>query len=564
MKKLFQFNSLKKKILFGFSFVLLLIILLGVYNFLAIKELNSNTNEIVEEQQPLLILDEKITLNIAQRTSLIRGYLLYGDQELKEEFQARTDDGIELQEKVIELSDSEKVKELVQKKIQWGETINKVIKEYDNGNEEAAMEIMATNVKPLADELTDGFTEMATMRENKITNTGEDIQSYGKASLIVDIIVSVVVLAIAIVVSLVIARVISAPIVSIMQRMKSVASGDFSHEPLETKSNDEIGQLVEAVNEMNHNSRELLSEIHTVSETLSSHSEELTQAADEVKSGTQQVAATMEELATGAETQSNHASELASIMGSFTTKVEEANANGERVQKHSTDMLGMADQGAQLMDSSTTQMTKIDQIVRIAVEKMNVLDNQAQEISKLVQVIKDIADQTNLLALNAAIEAARAGEHGKGFAVVADEVRKLAEQVSTSVNDITGIVSTIQNESGVVADSLKEGYSEVEQGTLQIKTTSDTFYQISASIKEMVQNIRTVSANLSDIAANSQEMNGSIEEIASVTEESAAGVEQTAASAQQASGSMEEVAGSSQHLAKLAEELNELVGKFKL
>lgn len=564
MKKLFQFNSLKKKILFGFSLVLILVLLLGIYNFLAIKKINDNTNEIVEEQLELLIVDEKIALNMAERTSLVRGYLLYNDQSLRDKFDSFLEESIALEKRVLKLSDSEKVKDLIDKKVQWGETLNQVFEEFDNGNKEKAMEIMSKQVRPLESEITDGFKAMALQREDIISNKGEDIKSYGEASLLVDVIVTLVVVIIGIAVSLITARMITTPIVSVMKRMKTIAGGDLSQAQLETKSKDEIGQLIEATNGMSYSTRDLLNKINIVSETVSSQSEELTLAANEVKSGTEQVASTMEELATGTETQANSASELSSIMGTFITKVEEANENGEHVQQYSNDVLQMTNEGSQLMNLSTEQMAKIDQIVRDAVGKMESLDNKSQEITKLVSVIKDIADQTNLLALNAAIEAARAGEHGRGFAVVADEVRKLAEQVSVSVNDITGIVSTIQNESSIVASSLENGYSEVEQGTIQIKNTGNTFNNISESVMEMVQNIKTVSENLSDIAANSQEMNGSIEEIASVSEEAAAGVEQTAASAQQTSGSMEEVAGSSDQLAKLAEELNELIGKFKL
>ncbi|WP_461180407.1 methyl-accepting chemotaxis protein [Virgibacillus kimchii] len=272
----------------------------------------------------------------------------------------------------------------------------------------------------------------------------------------------------------------------------------------------------------------------------------------------------MQELASGSETQANSSTELSSAMSDFAANVQEASDNGEQIKENTGKVLEMTEEGSQLMDNSNAQMEKIDQIVQDAVQKVEGLDTQSQEISTLVSVIKDIADQTNLLALNAAIEAARAGEHGKGFAVVADEVRKLAEQVAESVTDITGIVTNIQSESSVVTGSLQEGYKEVESGIVQIKATGEKFDGISTAISEVVDSIQTVTGNLSEVAATSQQMNSSIQEIASISEESAAGVEQTSAASQQTSSSMEEVAASADDLAKLAEDLNGLVRKFKL
>lgn len=564
MRKVFAFNSIKKKILSGFLVILILVIGLSFYNFLAINAINGHTNEIVHEEVPLLVADESIALDMSERTSLLRGYLLYGDVALKEEFESGIEHSIELENTVLELNDSDEVQALIDKKVAWGEATDKVLEAYEAGNKDKAMVIMQNEVKPLEDEVLQGFKELGDFREKEIAQRGKEIESYGKASLVIDISISVIVFALGLIVAIKAANLISRPIVTVMERMKSIADGDLTHEALETKSTDEVGQLVAATNEMSDNTRELLSSIQSVSETVSSQSEELTQSAGEVKAGTEQIAITMEELATGSETQANSASDLSMSMGSFTDKVNEANTNGERIQQNSNKILEMTGTGSQLMQSSTEQMTTINDIVRDALEKMRVLDNQSQEISKLVSVIRDVAEQTNLLALNAAIEAARAGEHGKGFSVVADEVKKLAEQVALSVNDITGIVETIQTESSVVATSLENGYSEVEQGTEQIQTTGQTFNDIRSFVTEMVQNITIVSENLSDIVVNSQNMNSSIEEIASVSEESAAGVEETAASAQQSSSSMEEVAGSSEHLATLAEELNELVGRFKL
>ncbi|WP_277587398.1 methyl-accepting chemotaxis protein [Psychrobacillus antarcticus] len=346
--------------------------------------------------------------------------------------------------------------------------------------------------------------------------------------------------------------------------MEQLALGNLSQEELKSTSKDEIGKLVTSTNQLNQNLRDIVSQINIVSESVSSQSEELTQSANEVKTGSEQVASTMQELAAGSETQANSASDLSSGMNSFADKVQEANENGYRIEANSKVVLNMTKDGSELMKNSIIQMEKVDSIVRDSVNKVHGLDKQSQEISNLVTVIKDVSNQTNLLALNAAIEAARAGEHGKGFAVVADEVRKLAEQVSDSVTNITDIVGNIQKEAGLVSESLQGGYKEVEQGKAQIVSTGETFRKISDAVTEMVDSITTIAENLVEITANAQQMNGAIQEIASVSEESAAGVEQTSASSQQISSIMEEVAGSSVQLAGLAEELNELVKHFKL
>ncbi|MDQ0229019.1 methyl-accepting chemotaxis protein [Metabacillus malikii] len=562
--KMLKLNSIKKKIIFGFSIVLCIVVLLGVFNFLSIKALNDNADKIIEEQLPLLILDEKIALNMSERTSLIRGYILYGDIEFKNEFESFIEESIQLENDLLKLSNTDKTKGLIEKKILWGETINRVLAAYDAGDKEAAMHILDTEVIPLEQDIMEGFKELATTRESIISEIGKEIQSYGESTLIVGIIVSVIVIIVGLFVALKTASHLSKPITALKNRMKLIADGDLSQEALEINSNDEIGQLVLATNEMTEKTRSVLYKINNVSDTVSSKGEELTKASSEVKSGTEQVATTMEELAMGAETQANRAGNLAEIMDTFVNGITEANDNGERIHAHSGNVLKMTNEGSRLMQTSTTQMMKINDIVRDAVGKMQNLDNQSQEISKLVAVINDIANQTNLLALNAAIEAARAGENGKGFAVVADEVRKLAEQVASSVNDITGFVTNIQTESGNVANSLKLGYEEVELGTAQIEQTSYTLNDIQSAVIDMVENIQAVSTNLTSIVANSQEMNSSIEEIATVTEEAAAGVEQTAASAQQVSSSMEEVASSSAQLSKLADEMNEMVKQFKL
>ncbi len=227
-------------------------------------------------------------------------------------------------------------------------------------------------------------------------------------------------------------------------------------------------------------------------------------------------------------------------------------------------MLTLTNGGSAYMETSIQQMNSIYEKMKQSHTMVVGLDNKTNEITKLVNVIQEIAGQTNLLALNAAIEAARAGEHGKGFAVVADEVRKLAEQVGKSVAEITLIVKDIQHESKQVVQSLDDGYQSVEEGTAQIQTTGKTFNELKQKIDEIGTQIEAMSGSLYSVLDDTREISGAIEGIAAVAEESAAGVEEVSATAQQSSSSMEEVTKSAKQLEENAGELNTLIQQFKL
>lgn len=564
IKPIFNLKSIKSKIIFAFSVVILLVLFLGAYNSITIKRMNDETTKMIEDNLQMLIANTGLETAMANRIAAARGYVLTGNTNFREDFEAYTEQGAEFEELANSVGVSQELENLIRTTNVWQTAIvGDVFEVYDRGDEEQAISNL-NGLSFMVDSITAEYEEMAADSEAAINKGGEKIIDHGKNTVIIVIAVSVLILILSVTAAIVTGNVISKPIKAVMERMKLIAGGDLSQDDLQNQGRDEVGQLVDATNEMASNTRNLLRQINEVSETVTNQSEELTQAANEVKSGSEQVAITMQELAAGSEKQANSASELSDITGTFTTKVQEVNDNGERVQQYSDKVLEMTTNGSKLMSSSTEQMSRIDQIVQGAVVKVEALDTHSQKISHLVAVIKDIAGQTNLLALNAAIEAARAGEHGKGFSVVADEVRKLAEQVAVSVTDITDIVANIQNETSTVVQSLKDGYIEVEQGTDQIVATGKTFKEINQSISNMAGNITLVVENLVDITASSQEMKGSIEEIASISQEAAAGVEQTSASVQQTTSSMEEVAGSSEQLSRLAEELNGLVRRFKL
>ncbi|HYK72230.1 MAG TPA: methyl-accepting chemotaxis protein [Pseudoneobacillus sp.] len=379
--------------------------------------------------------------------------------------------------------------------------------------------------------------------------------------LVISVIVSTIIGILAIVL---IGAIISRKLRHIVSVSNEIAAGNLNVDLIESDGKDEIADLSRATSLMKEKLRSMIQEISAVSNHVNSKSGELNVAASEVRASSQQVASTMQELSSGAEEQANYASALSELMEEYLTKVQTATESGNVIRNASNDVMVMTQKGDSLMMGSQKQMIKINDIMKSSVEKVKGLDDQTKQISKLVKVIHEIAGQTNLLALNAAIEAARAGEHGRGFAVVADEVRKLAEQVSFSVADITKIVQGIQLESNNVVSSLQLGYNEVEEGTAQIEVTGQTFKGIYDAVTLMTDKVKEISENLDQVAQSSRAMNASIENIASISEESAAGVEQTSASVTQTNHSMEEISENAQALAELSDQLNNMISKFRL
>lgn len=361
-----------------------------------------------------------------------------------------------------------------------------------------------------------------------------------------------------------ISRSINRNLKQIVKINNQVAEGNLAVEKMTYEGKDEIGQLAGAINRMIDNLRDLVNQITVTSQGVTTQSEELTQIANEVKQGSEQIAATMEQMSAGAEEQAGSSNQIASSVDELAHLIKQANQSGEILKETSDNVLNMTGQGTKQMDSSVTQMNTINEIVKDSVEKVKGLEQKSQDISKLVLVINNIAEQTNLLALNAAIEAARAGEAGKGFAVVAEEVRKLAEQVANSITEITAIVKGIQEEAILVMTSLEKGYGEVEEGTNQIQITGQTFQQINWEVSQMAEKIKNISINLEQIADGSKEINTGIEQVASIAQENSAGIEEISASAQQQNSSMEVVAEAANSLVKSAEELSDMINKFRV
>ena len=330
--------------------------------------------------------------------------------------------------------------------------------------------------------------------------------------------------------------------------------------------------------------------IATISQQVAQGSEQQSARSDEISTAMGQLSRAIEQVATGSQQQAVSIEQTASIVNQVSKAIDEVAQNAQAAAEGSGQATEAANNGRDLVSRTVEGMDRIKIAVETAATRIAELGQQSAEIGKIVNVIDDIAAQTNLLALNAAIEAARAGEQGRGFAVVADEVRKLAERVTDATKEIGNLIDGVQKGVAESVAATEEGTKEVESGSLLAQEAGEALEQISESVGLVTQQIEQISAAIEQVSASSAEMVKNIDEVSGVVEETSAATEQmsanstqvmeavdsiaaiigqTSASTQEMSASteelsaqVEEVVAASQTLDTLAQELREIVDSF--
>lgn len=553
------------KIILAFSCIISMLLIYQTFIYLANNEILGSTEKLIEQEFVASDLANKLSQSVALQTAEIRGYLLTGDDKYLNIFYEQHESAQQLHKDLSKI-DPENTELMKAQTLDetWINVIeNSVLKPFEQGNSELAIREFTAKesdflaLQAIYDNINEGYKQ-------QMTQLGEHIAGQMHAFETAQKVFSMICIFVSFLMTYIVIKMIVSPVKRLMLRMKSITQGELNHPSLKVQSIDELGQLTVATNEMTKKLQTMVQQIQYESSNVNNSSTLLNQSADEVTQGATQTAQTIGQIAEGSEEQAIAASQLRDLMSQFNASIIETVHDSQAVEQFSIDISKKTAHGLMLMQQSEKQMQTIDTIVKNSVTRVSGLNEQTQEISQLVSVITTIADQTNLLALNAAIEAARAGEHGKGFAVVADEVRKLAEQVSYSVKDISGIVGSIQSEAGQVMTTLRNGYEEVERGTLQVNLSNETYQEISNAIIELGITTKGIASKLTHIQSESKQIDNAIENIAAVTEESAASSQETAATIEEVASSMDEISVQAQQLATSADELEILVKQFKL
>jgi methyl-accepting chemotaxis protein len=292
---------------------------------------------------------------------------------------------------------------------------------------------------------------------------------------------------------------------------KRIASGDLSATvqcaPGDTTS------LLAGMKEMQEMLRKMISEIISGAERLESASGELLSASEEVASRSRQ--------------QSESASAMAAAVEEMTVSIDQVSHNAGEAHGISQEAGAVSERGTVIIQNAAEEMRKISEAVHSSSKIIEELGQQSDQITSIVNTIREIADQTNLLALNAAIEAARAGEQGRGFAVVADEVRKLAERTSLSTTEIAGMVGKIQNGTKSAVASMEAGVGQATRGVDLANEAGQSIVSIRDGALRVVAVVNDISSSIREQSTTSSEIARNIEQIAQMSEESSQAVQNT-------------------------------------
>ncbi|MDW0110752.1 methyl-accepting chemotaxis protein [Sporosarcina aquimarina] len=558
--------SIGKKLGAGFGIIVLIILISTTWSRFQLGNIQDEYTDLLETNVALSILSKTVEAESALQGQSIRSYLLRGDGsdlDLFEEQHKHMEDSLDSMAAIAVTAEmKEKVESTQELSKQYYASAEELISLVKGGDVEEATAFLESNLRPINVTIREKTAEMANFQNDLLAKGNVNVQKTADRAQIYSIIAGALSLVLSILIAVYLTRNITRPLKRLSSAVTVVANGDLTEDDVSVSSKDEVAALAHSFNIMKGNLRNLIGGVNSNALHLTASAEELSASTYEVSQSSEDMAKSIESVAQGAQVSASAAGESSIAMEETAVGVQRIAESAVELNTSAEETMRIANESGKTIETAKSQMDLIYQTSHETSSLIQRLSRQTEEIESITSVITGITEQTNLLALNAAIEAARAGEHGKGFAVVADEVRKLAEESKKSAGQIVQLTMAIQSDTKDVEQSVTESMQNVEQGVAVIDNAGRTFVEIVQAVQTMTNQITEISAATEQISASAEEVSASVSEISGQAASASIQTEQNSASMEEQMATIEEINAVAQDLSVKAVELQEMIQQF--
>ena len=562
---------IRGRIILAFSVLMAIILVMQILSYVNITKLQTSLRDFADENLAQQMQINSLASDIAKLSSHEQTYLLTGEDKYLtqyEETQEIINNNLSTVQKSFENQEEElklvaMIQQFYMNYLSYSKSTIEVRQKY--GYDNAAKMFKSSGSQSFKSYIDESTEKLIVILQQRNEETIKELEQFALASKISFFILAAIAMVLTISLGYILSKSIRRNTIAINNSILDIAQagGDLTRR-VKVKTKDEFAEIAGSTNILIDSISTLIKRVSNLAENVSGSSEELMALADENARTIDSIANSTTDIAGDSHEILSSIGKAANEMQNLESSMYELNDKALEVQLAASAMQQAAHLGSDSVTQSSNVMLEIEETMASTSATVENLGRKSDDITSIIGTITAIAEQTNLLALNAAIEAARAGEHGRGFAVVADEVRKLAEQSQRAASEVSTIVGSIQSEVNSIIAQNQTGVQKVIRGVEVTNETTDSLQNILQQTEKTSEILTTMVSQIEQTLTNSQDVTASFVHVSAIAENTAINTERSAAAATQGSASMQEINASAVELAAQADDLRSVVGQFKI